>query len=406
VAAQYDRGGQPARAVTYYERAARGAQRLFAYEESCVLLQRLLVLVGQVTDGAARARLEFQARVMLSAAIRVLEGWASPRLESMHTRVVELSEQIGTPEERAVARLSYAFFGEVRGEFARVRESLDELRDAAERADSPTLRVMAAAATAGYHVMTGGFATADALYRETASWYEPSQHHAHVALTGADFGVLHRAWTSHALWALGDRDGAVARASQAVDLAVAHAHPFSEALANAYLAMVYQLDGDLDACTRCAARALETATRSRVTYYAAWASILLAWADAVRAPSPSHAARIEACIDEFVSTGAGSRLPYYLALAAEGHRHAGDRSTALDLIERALACSARQGDSWYDAELHRRHAEALADVGRTAEAEIAARRAVELAQAQGARPFEARAEETRARIAANAAANG
>jgi predicted ATPase len=318
----------------------------------------------------------------------------------MHTRVVQLSEQIGTPEERAVARLSYAFFGEVRGEFARVGESLDELREAAERADSPTLRVMAATATAGYHVMTGGFATADALYRETASWYEPSQHRVHVALTGADFGVLHRAWTSHALWALGDRDGAVARASQAVALAAAHAHPFSEALAHAYLATVYQLDGDLDACTRHAAQALETATRSRVTYYAAWASILLAWADSVRTPSASRAARVEACIAEFVSTGAGSRLPYYLTLAAEGYRLAGDRETALALIERALACSARQGDTWYDAELHRRHAEALADVGRTAEAAIAAGKAVALAEAQGARPLEARAAETRTRIAA------
>ncbi len=406
LAAHYDRGGQPARAVQYYEQAARVAQRLFAYEESRALLERLLDVLANMPDNEQRARLELEARLMLAAAIRVLEGWASPRLEPVHARVMVLSEQVGTLEQRAIALVSAGFFGEVRAQFDRVGEHIAEMRETADRSGSPTLRVMAATAAAGHCIMTGRFGMGEAVYRDTASWYDPAQHPVHVRLTGADFGVLQRAWTSHGLWALGDARAALDRASEALALASRHNHPFSQALAYAYRSTLYQFEGDVEACAHDASAALETATRSRVSYYAAWAAILLAWKDSIPTSTLQNATTILARIDEFLATGAGSRHPYYLALAADAHERAGDAPTALSLLDRAIACAARQGDTWFDADLHRRRAETCALLGRPADAELAVQRAIDIATAQEAPSFLARALATRDRLTSNAPTNG
>ena len=258
---------------------------------------------------------------------------------------------------------------------------------------------MAATAMLGHHALRGEFAASEAAFAESEASYDVSQHAAHVALTGADFGVLQRAWSSHAAWAVGHEDAAFARVEGALRLARQLSHPFSEALALTYLATLHQLAGHLEACADVTREALDVSTRSRVIYYAAWSGILLAWTEAVRHPSEDAAARVHARIDAFLTTGAGARLPYYLALAADARRRAGDASGALAELDRAVEVSDRQGDRWYDAELHRSRAEVLVTLGRLPEAAEAADRAIAVARTQGAAAFEARAVATRAQVA-------
>ena len=406
VAAHYDRGGQPARALRHYEIAARAAQRLFAYRESRALLDRLVALVPYEPDRREAASIELRAQLMIASAIRVTSGWAFPDLEPVHARVVALSLEVGTPEQRAAALAAAVFFSEVRAEYARVATLVGDMRRAVAESDSPSLKVMAATATLGYYGLRGELAAAEATFNESSSWYDTAQHASHVALTGADFGVLQRAWSSHAAWALGDSAGAFARVNDALRLARDLSHPFSEALALTYLATLHQLAGDVDSCEAVTREALEVSNRSRVIYYAAWSGILLAWVEAARQPSEASAARVHERIDAFLATGAGARLSYYLSLAADARRRAGDVRGALGDLDRAIEVSGRQGDLWFDAELHRARAEVLAELGRADDAIEAAARAVSVARSQRASVFEARAAATTASLAANARANG
>ena len=130
VAAHYDRGGQPARALRHYEHAAGAAQRLFAYEESRTLLERLVALAPSAPDRTEAASIELRAQLMLAAAIRVTRGWASPDLEPVHARIVVLSREVGTPEQRAASLAATVFFSEVRAEYGRVAALVDEMRRA------------------------------------------------------------------------------------------------------------------------------------------------------------------------------------------------------------------------------------------------------------------------------------
>ncbi len=122
------------------------------------------------------------------------------------------------------------------------------------------------------------------MFDASSTLYDRAQHPAHVGLTGADFGVLRLAWSSHVVWALGRADEAEARVQQALTLAKTLMHPFSEALALAYAAMLDQMDGNPERAAVRAADARAVAERHRVIYYEVWANILLAW-DAREAPS-------------------------------------------------------------------------------------------------------------------------
>ena len=398
MAAHYEQANQPLRALPHYERAAGVALRLFAYDEAAVLLRRLIAIVDRDPDTRRRAERELQAQLRLASAIRVHRGWASPELEPVHARLVALSSEVGTPEQRAAALATSLFFHEVLGNFHHVAKALDEMATTLDQTDSPSLRVMGAVARLGHHALRGEFLLAEAMFKRSSALYDRSQHASHVGLTGADFGVLELAWSSHPLWALGHAEEAEARVQQALTLARTLMHPFSEALALSYSAMLDQMDGHYDRAGVRAAEARTVAERHRVIYYEAWANILLAWDAARREPSATTVSSLRTAIDAFLATGARARLPYYLGLLADAHSRAGEPALALARLDEALLVAA-QGDSWWDAELHRMRGGVLVRLGDPDAARAAYERSLEVARAQQSPVFERRTLESLAELA-------
>src|SRR5204862_6325340 len=108
----------------------------------------------------------------LAAALRVTRGWASPDLEPVHARVVVLSREVGTPEQRAASLAATIFFSEVRAEYGRVAALVDEMRRAVEESGSHSLEVMAATAMLGHHALRGEFAASEAAFAASESSYD------------------------------------------------------------------------------------------------------------------------------------------------------------------------------------------------------------------------------------------
>jgi tetratricopeptide (TPR) repeat protein len=259
----------------------------------------------------------------------------------------------------------------------------------ASRAAVP--RVMGATALVGYHAHQGRFVDAETIYEREHAAYSTGLHAPLVALMGADFGVLMRAWSSHTLWALGRTAEADKRCTDAVRLAKTLAHPFSEALALSYHAMLQAFSGDVARVTQLAKAAHEIAERHRVIYYEAWAGILLAWSSAWEQPGHETIDLLRDRIAAFCETGARARLPFYYSLLASVYLKHGKPDMALSELEGALRLSAQRGETWWDSELHRCRAEALARLGRPDEAVTACQQALAIARAQQAPAFESRA---------------
>ena len=100
------------------------------------------------------------------------------------------------------------------------------------------------------------------------------------------------------------------------------------------------------------------------------------------------------------ATGAALRLPYYLALLAEACGQTGQAAEGLTLLAEALAQAHKAGESWTEAELHRRKGELLLSLSADnhAEAEGCFHQALAEARRQQAKSLELRAATSLSRL--------
>ncbi len=405
IASHFDQAREAMRALPYYERAARVATRVFAYDEVEALLRRALALLDRHPE-ASRPALELPLQSALWAAIQVTRGWASPLLEPVNARIFELSRSIGDVEQRAKAMVTAVAFHEVRADFQRVNELLEEMPATMEAVASPALRVMASTVELGALLLQGQFTRAEGMFLASKGTYEPAHHQTHVEVAGADCQVLGCSWSAHGLWCMGRADAAIERAHESLTLARSLGHPFSKALALSYLATAHQMCGDVERTRACAAEAHAISERHHVLYYGAWSAIMLAWVDGYKHPGEHTQSMLRQRIQEFRATGAGARLSYYLWLLASVQAKGGAHGIALQTLDEAIEISSSSGDRWWDAEIHRARAAVLLELGGGDEgARAALRRAISVAREQEATMLEQRARESLEALGANARPN-
>ena len=403
IASHLEQAREAARALPYYERAARVASQVFAYDEVEALLRRALALLDRHPE-TTRAALELRLQSSLSASIQVTRGWASPALEPVNARVFELSRSVGDAEQRARALLNTVAFHEVRADFRRVNELLAEVPDALKTITSPVLHVMACTVELGALLLQGQFVRAEAFYVASKDITdEPGHREARIGPAGPDYRVLGSSWSSHGLWCMARADAALERGHDSLRLAQALGHPFSKALALCYLATTHQMRGDVESTRALAAEAHAIAGRHHVHYYEAWSAILLAWVDGWTDPGELARAKLRQRIEEFKATGGGARMPYYLSLLAGLEARGGALPGALGTLEEALRISTSNGERWWNAEVHRLRGTVLHQLGdRDEEARAAVRLALSIARDQGARMLERCARESLETIGPNA----
>ncbi|WP_042885385.1 ATP-binding protein [Cupriavidus necator] len=392
IAAHYEQAGQTSRSAAFYRHAAGVAQSVYAYDDAIALLQRGLSQANQIVDPQERARQSLALQLDLAPPIRISRGWAAPELESPLRGAVELSRYAGDVSQQARAQVSLAFFLEVRAEIAQAQSLSEELLAGLGTLGSGTYAVMAWTNVMGSLVQKGDWVAVEAAYQHAHDAYDEAQHAEHVSLMGGNFGVLAAAWSAHAFWFTGLADQAMQRGREALAMANRVAHPFSQALALAYLAMQHALRREHGLTLHYARQAHEIAERYHVGYYLAWADVLLAWASAKQSPGSEAVAGMQAAIDGFLATGARLRLTLYRGLLAECLGDVGETEAALAALDRALDDARRTGEHWLDAELYRQRGELLLhNSANLVEAESSLLRALEIATSQGAHSLELRA---------------
>ena len=98
IAVHLDRGGQPARAVPFLERAAAVSTRVSANEEAIRCLTHALSLLEKLPAGRDRDERELALRSSLSVALNSARGYAAPEVEQNLNRVFMLSRSAGRGE--------------------------------------------------------------------------------------------------------------------------------------------------------------------------------------------------------------------------------------------------------------------------------------------------------------------
>jgi len=398
IASHYERADLGEQAIPFYQRAAIVAQQVYAYEDAIGMLERALALLDQAPGGTRRDSLELTLLLALAPIYRVARGWTAPELERVVYRMLALCDTVGTDAQRADALYGLESLLTVQANLERVQLADEQVRAACERAHR-TPPPLAGLMLAGTRLHLGQITEANEAYERMIVADDPAEAPDWLEAQGWNPAVLARAWQAHALWLLGYPDQALRRGAEAVRLAADLELPFNHALAATYLAMLQQLRADPVTARAQALEAHQLTMQYKAAYYRAWSRILIRYAEAWDEPDAERRERLRASIEEFKTTGARLRLPYYLGLQARVCRKAERHAEGLAIIDEALAESRATNERCWDAELHRMRGELLAARGvEEEEVESALERARMIAQSQQARVLELRVAISLARL--------
>jgi len=400
IARHYSEAGLAEKAVPYWLQAGRLAANRSANKEAIAHLNFGLECVRAIPPGEARSRFELSLQLGLGGPFIATKGFASREAEAAYQRAEELSRELGSDLDLLLALRGLSYVYQVRANLRATARLTEESARLARRSGDPARLVEADHSIGVLAFHFGQFQSArDALERSAkASAY---RDHYHSEVYGMNIGVFCRAYLSHCEWHLGYPLRAVTIAEEGLALARQLSHPFSLALALNYLAMLHQFRGDPEAAFEAATESGNICAKHGFDYYAAWSSLIRAWAIAESGQFDQGLAAYHSALDDFRRTRAGLRLPHYLRLLAALHQKAGEITLGLQLTDQAIAISAETAESWCDAELHAQRGRLLllgagADAQNQADAEFQI--AIETAASQGAKLPELRAGVARARL--------
>ncbi len=380
IASHFEEAGMAKEAIEHYWRAANQARKRFADTEAADLLKRALALCRGFPESGNRLKQELDLLVTLGPTLVTTEGYSAAEVGETYERALELSRRLS--DRNLFLILSGAWvFHVVRGDLERARQFSLEFLKAAERENAPGL------ASAGNFILGSSLfhlgRLEESLKHMTAAASVTSGGPGDSVLelfAGPDIGVFCRSYLAHLAWHCGSEVEADIHMAEAIRTARRLRHPFSEAIALDYSAMLNVFRGDRAGALERGREAVELCNRHGFAYYLAVANILAGWA------AEDHG-QLRAGIEGMRKMGAEIRLPYYFALLAETYGRAGLMGEALASISTGLAFGGKNGEDWAVSELHRVQGNLMAGEGKMDAARASYRRGWEAAMRSGSPGF-------------------
>jgi adenylate cyclase len=205
---------------------------------------------------------------------------------------------------------------------------------------------------------------------------------------GPDLGVFCRCYLAHLAWHRENGNHADGHAAEAIATARRMCHPFSEAIALDYAAMLHVLRGERREALERGQEAVEMCSRHGFAYYLAMANVLTGWAGAAEGDVAGGLAQLREGLEGMRCLGAELRLPYYYTLLAETLGRAGLVGESLASLSTGFAFAGKNGEEWAVAELHRVQGDLLIAEGKLEPARASYRRGLEAARRSGSLAFE------------------
>jgi DNA-binding SARP family transcriptional activator/tetratricopeptide (TPR) repeat protein len=346
LAEQYARGGRPGRAVAYYQRAANVAARMFAHAEAIRLGRKALVIVRSLPEGGDRDRQELAVLDGLAGPLNARYGYASPDLQEVAERSVDLAESVGRREAMPTRLVGLWMSRFVQG---RITEGYEAAVRALALVD-PGSELSGPA-----HFAVGGSALSLGRPAEAV-------HHLELAARlSSGTGLLNvgtrpdvhaRAWVAHAHRLLGQDEDARSSAAGAVALARSIDHPYSLAVALAYDSMTRQMYHDIPGLRATLGELGQLCERYGFAYYREWVLILDGWSRG-DGPGVELARR---GLGNLRAEGAFARMPYWLSLLADLSARNGEPGRARAILDAAVAAAQERDDLWWLPEVMRMRA--------------------------------------------------
>ncbi len=389
IASHFDQAGMPDEAIEHYWRAATYSRQRYAEAEAADLLRRALALCRAFPESDHRLKQELDLLVTLGASLVAIAGYSAAEVGATYERALELSRRLDHRNIPVILSGAWVF-NAVRGDLEKARTFSLEFQAVADHEPTPGL------------ILGANFLLGCTLFH--LGQMQQSMHHITAAanslggntesvlalFAGPDLGVFCRSYVAHLSWHLQTGDNPVDHADEAVAMATRLRHPFSQAIALDYAAILHVFQGDSRAALDSGRQAVHLCSRHGFTYYLAMANVITGWAEAAEGNIPAGLAQLREGLDAMRRLGAELRMPYYFALLAETYGRAGQSREALASVSTAFAYAAKNGEHWSGAELYRVQGDLLAATGKYELSRVSFRQGVEAARQVGSLAFERR----------------
>ena len=389
IASHFEQAGMAEEAIEHYARAAAYAHQRYADTEAADLLRRSLALCRGFPESDRRLKQELDLLVALGPALVTTEGYSAAEVGETYERALDLSRRLGGRNISVILSGAWVFHI-VRGDLEKARQFSLEFLSAAEREPTPALMI-AGNFLVGSSLFHLGQLEA-ALEHMTAAVRTPSGAAESVLamFAGPDIGVFCRVYLAHLAWHRENGSHADGHALEAIAAARRIRHPFSQAIALDYAAMLHVFRGESRAALERGREAVELCSRHGFAYYLSMANILTGWAEAAEGDVAAGLAQLREGMDGMRRLSAEIRLPYYFTLLAETLGRAGQIGEALASLSTGFAFASKNGEEWAVAELHRVQGVLLAAEGKSESARASFQRGLEAARRSGSLAFERR----------------
>jgi tetratricopeptide (TPR) repeat protein len=357
-------------------------------------LNSALAQIESLPDSAETKRVERELLLLRASALISLEGWASVGVERSYSRAQELARELQI-EDASPERYGIAAMHELRGRYAESQAVLESLMN-----DTPSLGLEAHELLACSLFHQGNFDGSKASADLAVEQYDPDEVSHILARYGENPGVCCHSWASLDLWFMGYPDSALERSDKALKLA--EEHIYSLATASTYRTFLHQFRNEPEETLEWASRTINVAVRQGFGFRVAQASIIGGWAKATLSDDVESRqdalAQMDTGLENHAAMGAEMDVPYYLTLKADVYRQLGQLDEAERVQEEAINLTSGGRSFFYEAEMHRSHAQILLEKGDREAARRALDRSLELARRQGAIMLELRASITLAQL--------
>ncbi len=380
LAFHFERSGQVDRASPYLEAIAARAVRRGAAREAVETLRHALSLLEAAPPSQARAQNMISASIALGAALPALNGFADLEIEHAFLRARELSEEIGDR-----FRLFQSLIALTANYISRAR--LMDARDSAAAIERLMEELSVPMLTFGGSLIVG-------MERFHAGSLADARCHLERAaeLSGVptpalslDMVVLVLDYLALTLLHQGYPDQARVMCERAAARAAEVGRPFDRGSAAQIACFAFLMLRDFPSLARAADAAIWEGTEHSLPAIRAIGEIARGRVQAAAGESAEGIAAMHRGIEAYAATGQRIALPSTLAALAAALLEAGEADRAREVIAEAQDLVESTGERRLAPELYRLEGEMRRMRGDAVAAERSLRRAVELANAEGAR---------------------
>lgn len=333
-------------AVTYWQRAARQARRVWANEEAISWLTRGLRELESIDQDTQTRRLRLDMHLELGDALRDARGTSAPETKAAYVAARALCTNAGE-----LLPLCRALYGQFvtnfnNADLAAAGPIAEELLQVGGEAQHTETLVCGHQAMGMYSFVTGRFALARHHLEHALFDYQKTDGNS----IDTQYPGNTQSYLSWTLYVLGEEFTAVQMSERS--LKEAHANgPYRYALTLANACYLHQFRGDVDRVLKMTDELFAIATEHGLRAWADIAEFFRCWAVHQQQPDRHTIGdlvdKLGQWPDQEIET------PYFKTLVAEAYVRLGDLEQANENLNNALALVQASGETWYKGEMLR-----------------------------------------------------